>query len=76
MARTERANRPCLAAFAESRLVLMKGPFRGYLVAALAGAAVGGAGVAVATEALPRLTRRTVGVMAEEMKRRGLSPDT
>jgi len=49
--------------------------FRGYLAAAIVGAAVGGAAVAVATEALPRLTQRMTGVMAEEMKRRGFSPE-
>jgi hypothetical protein len=50
--------------------------FRGYVLAAMAGAAVGGVVVAVATDALPRLTQRMAGVMAEEMKRRGFSPDS
>ena len=54
----------------------MKDHFRSYLMAAMAGAAVGGAAVAVATDALPRLAQRMAGVMAEEMKRRGFSPDT
>ncbi len=54
----------------------MKGSFRGHLVAAVAGAAVGGAAVAAAIDTLPRLAQRMAGVMAEEMKRRGFSPDT
>lgn len=54
----------------------MKESVRGYVVAAMAGAAVGGVAVAVATDALPRLTQRMAGVMADEMKRRGFSPDT
>lgn len=49
---------------------------RGYVAAAMAGAAVGGVAVAVATDALPRLAQRMAGVMAQEMKRRGFSPDT
>jgi hypothetical protein len=53
----------------------MKGTFRGYLLSAMAGATLGGVGVAITTEALPRLTQRMAGVMAEEMKRRGFSPE-
>jgi hypothetical protein len=49
---------------------------RGYLVAAMAGGAVGGVAVAVATDALPRMAERMTAAMAEEMKRRGFSPDT
>jgi hypothetical protein len=54
----------------------MKDRFRGYVMAAMAGAAVGGVTVAFATHALPRLAQRMTGVMSEEMKRRGFSPDT
>jgi hypothetical protein len=59
-----------------TRLTAMRGRFRGYVLAAMAGAAVGGMVVAVATDALPKLAQRMAGVMADEMKRRGFSPDT
>lgn len=49
---------------------------RGYLVAAIAGAAIGGVAVAVATDALPRMAEQMAAAMAEAMKRRGFSPDT
>ena len=54
----------------------MRGGFPGYVLAAMAGVAGGGFAVAAATDALPRLAQRMAGVMAEEMKRRGFSPDT
>jgi hypothetical protein len=51
---------------------------RNTLVAALVGAAVGGACVAVATRAIPRLVERTLAagmqVMTAQMKAQGCDP--
>ncbi len=54
----------------------MKTRLPGYLLVLLVGAVAGGAAVARATDAAPRLMRGLVGVMIEEMARHGISPDT